>query len=180
MKNSNAIILILISIGLFYTFIDPQYQKTKALRAEADQYENVLENVEALSETRDQLLARLSSLPSSEIERLSKVLPDNIDTVRLALDLDSIAAKYGITLRNVQVETRSDENTNVIRDTTGQLYESIKISFTLISNYENFRKFLGDVERSIRLSDIRTVSFRTTETGLTEYKIIIETYWLKK
>ncbi|MDB5194687.1 MAG: hypothetical protein JWN50_701, partial [Parcubacteria group bacterium] len=48
MKNSTAVILVLISVGLVYTFIMPEYGKIQSLRAEAAAYNGVIANVSDL------------------------------------------------------------------------------------------------------------------------------------
>ena len=91
MKSNTAIVLLLLSVGLFYTFTNSQYQDVKKLHTLANEYQSVLENVSAIIELRERLLVTYETFPQADIERINKVLPDNVDTVRLALDLDAIA-----------------------------------------------------------------------------------------
>ncbi|MDB5266953.1 MAG: hypothetical protein JWN89_768 [Parcubacteria group bacterium] len=181
MKNSTAIVLILIAGGLFYTFINPQYTKVKGLRDEANKYDEILSNVSTLTETRDSLLMKYRSMPKVELERLSKVLPDNVDTVKLAMDFDTIAAKYGISIKSIQTgEVKNDTGSNIVQPTAGKPYETVGVTFSFVSSYENFRKFMHDIEQSLRLIDVKSVSFETRgDGGLYEYKVSIQTYWLK-
>lgn len=180
MKNPTNLALILLSIGLFYTFTSPEYQKVKALEASASEYNNVLGNISQIAETRDKLLVNYQAIPKSQIDRLSKILPNNVDTVRLALDLDTIAGRYGITLKDVQVETKGDPNAALVVVTDKSLpYEKVIVSFSFISDYANFTKLVNDLEKSLRIMDVKTVSFKALETGLYEHKISVETYWLK-
>ena len=180
MKSTNALILILISIGLFYTFIDPQYERAKALQLEAAEYEHVLDNAELIAATRDDLLIEYEEFPNQELERLEKVLPSHVDTVSLAKDFDTIASRYGISMQGIQVDTSRDQNsTTIIQSSTSAAYEKVTITFTIVSSYQSFRNFLNDIERSLRIIDIRSLSFRSTDSGLYEYSITIDTYWLK-
>lgn len=178
MKHSSAFILILISVGLFYTVITPQKAKIAALNAQADEYSAVLDSVEELQNSRDMLMDKFQSLPAADIEKLTKILPDHVDNVRLALDIDGIAARYGISIRSIQTET---ENPNdLLGDVnTSPYYDKVTVSFDFISNYQNFRRFLADLEQSLRLVDVKSVSFLSTDTGLYDYKISFDTYWLK-
>ncbi len=172
--------MLLICLGVFYTFIDPQYQKTKTLRAEAGDYSNVLKNVDGIAESRDVLLEKYQKIPKNDISRLEKILPDNIDTVRLAMDFDSIASKYGISIKDIRVTSARDNNaTTVAQPVSGGLYEKVSVSFQFTSTYENFRKFVSDIEESLRITDIRSTSFNSTENGLYNYSVTIDTYWLK-
>jgi Tfp pilus assembly protein PilO len=179
MKNSSATILIIIAIGLFYTFTSSQYAVVQNLRAEAEEYQKVLDGAEAISETNASVEDQYRKIPKAEIERLNKVLPDNIDTVRLALDLDGMAGVYGISLKKVQVDRQEEDNTGVISIGNSNPYEKVNVTFTFISNYPNFTRFLADLEKSLRIANVRSIHFQTNTVGLYEHKITIETYWLK-
>lgn len=179
MKNSTATILIIISIGLFYTFTNPQYATVKNLRAEADEYRKVLDGAVAITETSAEVEDRYREIPRADLDRLNKVLPDNIDGVRLALDLDGIAGQYGISLKDVDVERELNDNSGVIAVGDGNVYERATVTFTFLSNYSNFVSFLSDLEKSLRITNVRTIYFQTNEAGIYEHKVSVDTYWLK-
>lgn len=180
MKNTTAFILILVSAGLFYTVISPQYKKVQIRRAEALEYKNIISNLSELTAKRDELLIKYQALPKSEVDRLSKVLPDGVDTVKLAKDLDTIASKYGISIKNIQVNPIKDDNgSSISQGQPNKPYESTTVSLTFVSTYDSFRKFMADMEHSLRIIDIKSVSFTSGESGINEYKVDIQTYWLK-
>jgi hypothetical protein len=180
MTNPRNLILIVLAIGLFYTFGSPQYREVKTLQASASEYKNVIENVSRIAESRDALLVAYEAIPPSEREKLMKVLPNNIDSVRLALDLDTIAGRYGIAVKNVGVSAKADSNSAlaVIPDNRVP-YEKAVVTFSFVSTYENFMSFLGDLEKSLRIMDVKSVSFQVSENGLYEHELQVETYWLK-
>ena len=180
MKNNTAIILLLLSVGLFYTFTDGQYQDVKKLSILSSEYRDVLQNVSAIVELRDRLLITYETFPRAEIERINEVLPDNIDTVRLALDLDGMASRHGISIESVQTEVGSGKEANLIAlPASGRVYEKATVSLSFVSNYQNFMRLLTDIERSLRIMNIKSISFQTSESGLYDYTISVETYWLK-
>jgi len=100
---------------------------------EADEYRKVLDGAVAISETSMDIEDKYRELPKAEIERLNKVLPDNVDGVRLALDLDGIAARYGISLKKVQVDRQLDDNSGVISVGDTGPYEMVNVTFTFVS-----------------------------------------------
>lgn len=180
MKNNNAIILLLLSVGLFYTFTNAQYQSVKELNALANEYKTVLKNVSGIVDLRDKLFVTYSAFPKVETERLNKVLPDNIDTVRLALDLDSMASKHGISIKSVQTVLGANSASGlIVLPEYAKNYEVATVSFSFISNYENFKGFLADIEKSLRIMDVKSVSFQVADSGFYEYQVSVETYWLK-
>ncbi|OHA89258.1 MAG: hypothetical protein A3C70_00215 [Candidatus Zambryskibacteria bacterium RIFCSPHIGHO2_02_FULL_43_14] len=180
MRNNTAIVLLLLSVGLFYTFTNTQYQDVKKLYTLTGEYQNVLQNIIAIAELREALLLDYGTIPKIEIDRISKVLPDNIDTVRLAFDLDGMAARYGVSIKSVQVTVGTNEDAdNVILQGSGEVYEKATISFSFVSDYENFMRLLADIEISLRMMNVKSISFRASESGLYDYQISAETYWLK-
>ncbi|MEX2013974.1 MAG: hypothetical protein WD896_01310 [Parcubacteria group bacterium] len=180
MKNNTAIVLLLLSVGLFYTFTHGQYQEVKELQALSSEYSNVLQSVSGIVELRDRLLATYETFPKEEVERINKVLPDNVDTVRLALDLDGMAARHGVSINSVQASFGSGDSSDlIVLPDDSRTYERATISFSFISNYQNFTRLLSDIERSLRIMDIKSITFQTTESSLYNYQMVVETYWLK-
>lgn len=180
MKNRNAIILIVLSLGLFYTFTNVEYKKVKNLHVLASQYQDVLANVSDIIRLRDSLLVTYEEFPEEDKSRIEKVLPNNVDTVKLALELDSIASRYGITIKDVRVGDETKQDLQIILPEHAPLYEKTKVSFSFISNYENFKRLLSLMEKNLRVMEVQSLSFEANDTGLYEHKITVETYWLKE
>ena len=53
------------------------------------------------------------------------------------------------------MDSESNDNTAVVNDMSGLPYNKVALSFSFISNYQNFRQFLNGVERSVRITDIQ-------------------------
>lgn len=179
-KSTTAVILLLLSIGLFYAFTNGQYREVRELRAVAAEYQNVLQNASAIVALRDRLLVSYEALPKAEVDRIDKVLPDDIGTVRLALDLDDMASRYGISIKNIKATTEASEDAGlVVLPAYASIYGKATVSFSFISSYENFKRLLADLEKNLRIMDIKSVSFQAGEANLSDYQISVETYWLK-
>ncbi len=179
MNKTAATILILVSIGIFYTYISPQYGAAQELSARVAEYRDVVDNVARIADARANLTTVYESIPAAEKERIAKALPSSIDAVGFALDLDTIAAKYGISVKSVQVDTAADPNAPAALPQGTRPYEKAKVSFSIISTYANFTKFLADLERSLRIVEVKSINFKATDTGLYEHQVVVETYWLK-
>ncbi len=182
MSNNTAIVFILLSIGLYYTFTSVQYQEVKDLRVEAAEYKNVLDNAEQILNLRDALQSNYASIPRAEIERLHKALPDNVDTTQLALDLDGITSRYGVSLKNVLITSPQDyiDPSLIVLPENQPPYGKSSVTFAFVSSYENFRNIIVDVEKGLRLLDIREISFTAnTDVTLYEFRITADIYWLK-
>lgn len=179
MRRPSTIILIVLAIALFYTFTLPQYNKSKVKRLEAAEYTNVIDNVEKITEKRNELFLKYESISQAELDKLLKVLPDNVDTVRLALDLDTIASRYGIAIDSVQVEKDGSGQGLIVLPEYEAPYDKVTVSFNFVSNYRNFISFLADLERSLRITNVRSIDFQVGDSSLYEHRLVIETYWLR-
>ena len=178
MKNSTALVLLVLSVALFYSFILPYYDKVGVLREQSAKYQEILNNIVELAQKRDDLDVKYANIPAEEIIRLEKVLPDNVDTVNLAMNLDSIASKYGISINAIKaVEANNQAGFEIVQSTAGP-YAPVTISFSFVAGYRDFRNFIEDIEQSLRIIDIKSVSFNSSETGLYDFSISADTYSL--
>lgn len=171
------LLLLAVAVGLFFGYIDPMYQEVKALRAEESRFNEALNQSRELQRVRDTLLSRFNTFSQSDLERLRKLLPDNVDNVRLILDIDSIASKYNMRTRNVTVSSASTESA-VIGTDKGAV-DSVILSFSVAAEYEDFIRFLKDLESSLRIVDLVGLTFETAGGNAYNFNVSIKTYWLK-
>ena len=179
MKALLPVLFVVIAVGLFMGFINPAYKNIKELRLEEAEFDAALTRAKELQTIRDQLLARYNTFARSDLTRLGKLLPDHVDNVRLILDLDGMASRYGMRVRNVAIE---NDTARVQKGQVGPdegAYESVVLSFVVSGTYDTFRSFLIDLEKSLRLVDVVGLSFTANETGIYDVTVRIKTYWLK-
>ncbi|PIT97013.1 hypothetical protein COT82_00085 [Candidatus Campbellbacteria bacterium CG10_big_fil_rev_8_21_14_0_10_35_52] len=176
------IIFILISIGLFFIYIDPVYSDIQLKISERNEFNNALDKSRELREVRDRLLSLYNTFSTNDLDNLKKLLPDNVDNVRLILDIDYIASTYGMRIKNVTINKKDNREVGVIGP-SNKLFESVKLSFSVVSSYDNFIQFVRNIEKSLRVVDITEVSLIQQGDEINnltyEYRIGLETYWLK-
>ncbi len=185
-------ILILLSIASFILFTSPTYKEIKTLKQEAAAYDAALTNALNLQKVRDTLSEKYRSLTPEQIDRLSKLLPDNVDNIRLIIDIQRIATNYGMLLTSVKFDTLAADPLPVSPDAVQgtpetileeeKEYGSFNLEFNTAASYQTFLLFLADLEKSLRIIDISSINFTsdTEETGDTyKYGFKIKTYWLK-
>lgn len=188
------IIFLIASVGMFFGYVDPNYKgradfvesdyKTygvKQLRLESEQYNNTAKNSNEVTKTRDSLISKKASISNEDQDRLSKLLPDNVDNVKLILEISNIAEKRSLSIRNIALENDSNKSNkdNTIIGPDNSLYGTVSLKFSVISSYESFLDFLNDIENNLRLVDVTDISFTATEGNFYEFTFNIVTYWLK-
>jgi Tfp pilus assembly protein PilO len=184
MKNTSIIIYIAIAVGLFFTFIDPTYKDIKSLEIRRQDNENMIKKAHELRAKREDLMNKYNSISLEDRNKLNKLLPETVDNVRLILDIDNIARNYGIVLRGISISGEIGENNQnpQIVDRTGRKYGIITLSFSFNAPYETFKKFLRDLENSLRLVDVNSFTLSAGGQGssdLYNYSLSLNTYWLR-
>lgn len=177
------IILVGAALGLFVLYTNPTYQEIKGRKAEVASYDEALNKSQELRAVRDQLLAKRNTFPAEFVQKLERMLPDNVDNIRLIIDINNIAARHQLALSDVELGAVGDspvERNATAVGASGDAVGSVTVGFSTTATYEDFLTFLADIEHSLRLVDVETLSFKAAgEGGLSNYDMTIRTYWLK-
>ncbi len=207
MNNAISIVLILASIGIGLFYIKPVYQgdtggaeiekkSVKELKIERTRYEAALTKMKEIIEIRNGKLTKYNSIKENERQKIAKMIPNNIDSIRLIIDVDNIARAYGMSLRDISisddvVKEEKREGTSIVADP--KPYSYINLDFSLNGSYDNLIAFVGDLEKSLRVVDFDKIRIeedkssnqesgktKKTVTGELLYKMTasIKTYFI--
>ncbi|MDP4020733.1 MAG: hypothetical protein Q8P58_01680 [Candidatus Adlerbacteria bacterium] len=176
------VLLVASAIGLFTLYTNPAYQGIKDLQKQVASYDEALDKSQELKRTRDQLISRRNTFPAESLQKLEKILPDNVDNIRLIIDINSIAARHSLSIKNLELGTVSDSASSgnaLAVGSSGSAVGSVDLGFTVSASYDNFLSFLQDLEHSLRVVDIESMSFSVNpEFPVNDYTFTIRTYWL--
>lgn len=174
------LLLIAIAVGGFLKFTDPVFEEIKTLQAEKDTLNRALGNAKKLREAQDKLLAEFRNIPAEDLNRLNKLLPDNVDNVRLIIDINNIARPYGMTIRNIQIKTDEGRTEDSVIQDGSDKQGVVTLGFSVSGSYNNFKSFIADLARSLRLVDVTATTFSAAaDRDVYDYSVEIKTYWLK-
>ncbi len=171
---------------MFYT--QPTYDQVLALELEVGEYNQALEKAAELQALKQSLLSRYNAFNPADIDRLHKLLPDHVDNVRLVLDLDNLAGRHGMALQNVTLSnpTATQEKGAIGAIGSGrEKFQSLTLKFAAHGTYADFRGFIEDLERSLRIVDLVSLSLQEGSDNKPgqepryRYDITVRTYWLK-
>ncbi len=185
MRSLIPIFLVAVSLGLYYTYINPQYAAVQELKSQSNQYQLALDKAKELEQERDVLLTKYNNFSQEDINRINRILPNKVNTVKLITDIDSVAARYGITIRSVSVTQTNLDNAQAVvtEGVPEKLYNTTTIAFKFSSTYPNLVQFLKDLEKSVQMIDMQFVRFEVGESddssGVHSYEVSFNTYWLK-
>ncbi len=187
-KNATAVILIILSIGIYFTFTRAKIKEIRDVQRVNSEYQKAIENSTTLVKVRDKVLDEYNSISEDDKQRLNKLVPDNVDNVRLIIDVkDDIAARRGLLLKNIKTESPTAQKTDSRPVVEGaepppapEKYGVVTLSFSVSGGYESFVSFLQDLEASLRIIDVARLSIAANDTGTYDFNVDVKTYWLKQ
>lgn len=198
MKTLTGVLTLAVAAGVFFVYTRPAYQSIQAIQSDIAQYDRALEKAKELAELKQTLLSRYNTFSASSLERLNRLLPDHVDNVRLVLDLDGIASRYGMAIQNViisRVDEKAQQQATVIGALSAQVstYDSLTLQFSTEGTYEDFTRFLQDLEGSVRIVDLVALKIEADKQAKRDekgeliivpnerykYDVTVRTYWLK-
>lgn len=181
MKLTPAIFLIL-SLSIFFIFITPEKEKIEKLEIERKSLEADNQKAIEYQSKKNELIEKFrSSVSPVQEDRLKQFLPDSVDNVRLLIDLDAIAAELGLIIGNTAFNSGGEGDRERTDTSDEGLYETITLSFSFVSNYDDFKSFLRLLQQSLRLIDVTDITVQTSnDPEISTYKFVINTYWLKR
>lgn len=196
-----SVLGLIIAGAVFFLYTKPAYDNTHALQAQIGEYNQALDKSAELQKLKNTLLSRRNAFDPAAIDALHKMVPDHVDNIRLILDMDSVAGRFGMSLQNVVISnpaSESSDKTVIGAINAGkQKYDSLTLKFTTRGTYSNFVQFMEELESSLRIVDV--VSLTVTPDGSMmrpsspedsartptqlestyRYDITIRTYWLR-
>lgn len=178
-----TILLIGLAGLVFFRFAQPVLDEIGTRRDEKALLEAGLENAKKLREVQEQLLAVYNSFSTADLDSLNKFLPDHIDIVRLVIDINTIAERSGMGIKNIRLSLTEEEKAAVAgEEATAAARPASGVAifgFSVTGPYTNFQSFVSDLAQSLRLVDVKTLELIPREDGLNEYNLEVQTYWLK-
>src|SRR3989338_2522697 len=104
-------VLIAAAIGLFAMYTNDAYQGPggiKSLQSRVSAFDEALDKAQELKANRDELISKRNTFSVENVQKLERILPHNVDNIRFIIDINSIAARHSLSLKNVSLGTVSD------------------------------------------------------------------------
>lgn len=185
------ILAFIVSITLFFTFIEPTFNRYKQIDLEILNYKAAVDDAGKLQERVEKLKAEKEAINIADMSRLMDFLPDSVDEVAVVLILDKLATAHSLVIEGIKVKSTAAEGSSggagqsaytfaddeknanaevigadgtVVRKPQDNL-ETTALSFSVTGEYENFRSFVADLEKSLALIDISTLAIQEASEG---------------
>jgi Tfp pilus assembly protein PilO len=175
------LILIIIAITAFFMWVNPHYANVKVLGADLAESNKALGQVAELESVRASLVDKENSFTEDNLTRLQKLLPDNVDNIRLFLDMQGVASRYASSIQEISVANQDQKTTTTQAiGPSNKEYGQMILSFSINISYENLSLFLKDLENSLRVVEIKSLAFTADDKNPNLYKVSIgiNAFWL--
>ena len=191
-------ILVGVSVAGFLMFTNPLYNEINIQKQKSVSLNQALDNAKTLREERDKLTKKFNSISEEDRGKLEKLLPDNVDNIRLILEIEKIAGPYGMLLKEVKYNPTPKKSTTGggagdvaqggIDPASNKAYGILDLAFSTQGTYDNFIYFIKDLEKNLRIVDVSSIDFSSNSgpqdskiptESFYKYNFKIKTYWLK-
>ena len=199
MKFLLPIINLALAAGLFFMVTDKMFVNAPLNEKPADKTESTggiralqtrrIELNTAITEAKklgtriNELNGLYNAISTEQKDRLDLLLPDHVNNIQLIIDVNGIAKRNGMGIKNIKVTTSEDKDSNNPSAkplaSKNQALGTMLLSFSVTGPYSAYKNFLADLASSLRIIDISSTSFNTEDKGIYTYNIELRTYWLK-
>jgi Tfp pilus assembly protein PilO len=196
-RNSTALILVILSIGIYFTFTSGQLDQSRAIKVINDEYLKALDNANELTKKRESLLKDFAKISPTDEENLNKMLPSSVDNIGLVIDIKDMAFNHGLTLKGIKASAPNSQTTPTPQASAGATsraaavgasrldistptLDTVTVSFSVTAPYQEFIRFLQDIESNLRIMDITRLSITSQDSGIYEFNLELKTYWLRQ
>lgn len=186
-----SIALLLISAGVSFVYIVPQYGTIMDLRSKDAALSQALDQAKDIDSISRDLSEKMRSISKDNIDRLARLLPPQFDELRFVNDLQGVGERSGLAVKDLLItDDQMTENQPAapVIQSDGKGYITHKFSFSVSAPYNTFVSFLQDLERSLEFIDITSIRLSASPGSAAgkqpvsssyDYQIEFVTYSLK-
>lgn len=197
-----SIVLVVLALGYFFV-LQPQISSIissnaslNTINAKDTAAQKLANDIEALIKSFNNLEASRNS----DLQKLNSIVPQGEQLAELFVLAEKLAQRRGMSLNSIDVSSLEEktEKKEVPQDSkqapspeiisplsTDQNLQALSINMAVaqimadpnIDVYTEFKSYLDDLESSVRLLDIESVSFSGAQGGLLTMNFTIKTYF---
>jgi Tfp pilus assembly protein PilO len=177
---------IVVALVIFFFYAKPMFAEIKDTQGKTKQFEQAAEKAVELNATLASLVNKARSYREEDIERLTALVPPEINEVKILADLNEIARSHSMLFGNIDVSDVDDSSPSNQPGTPVATPQKVAytdlvattIGFSLIGTYEQFKDFLADIENSLVLLEVANITFDAGEGNLQQYTVSVTAFSL--
>ena len=192
-----SFVVLILSVIFAFLYVKPEWDLVQEHRGNIVTLDETLQKSSTIEQLINETGQSLKNVPEENLSRFATFLPQTIDDIRLANNIQHLGYTDNVVLENIKVTKEggvSETTTTTGRGaqdvlSSNKKYNTTKVSFSLTAPYGVFLVFLNDLETSLGLIDVTSLSFAlepnttggiiTTGPPLYRYTIEAVTYSLQ-
>jgi hypothetical protein len=156
--------LLVISFGIFFTYTQPVIGEIKTIQDETFAYTDAVNKASEFNAKLSDLVSRMNSFRTSDVESLETYLPDEVDELTVLSDIETVARKNDVRIVSMAASKVDEAASEGEVNFEGEIIELPKISsrdfeVSLSAPYENIKQMLRDLEQNKYLLEVVAFDF---------------------
>ncbi len=171
---------LILSLSVGYVFVYSPWAEISDLNNTKSQYGEFLETISKIEVKKNDLQNQFNQISEEDRRDVNTVLPTSLNYVKLVSEIDNVAKKYGIIIDKINLNhIDSSVGDSVANAAPAKPYRSSILGFSFGSDYKKAMAFIDELEKSMRILDIRSMKIEENKDFGYLYTVQFETYWLK-
>ncbi len=170
------------AIVVFFTWTQPMLDSVKGLSEQKEILNEKLSSLKEIEKERENILDSYNSVGDTNREKVGKILPSSMKEMDLIVELENMAANSGVALKDVNISDAGKEQKSTGGAKTGEAFYPNEIGLIIKASgpYQSFKEFLKSIETNLRIIDIESLDFISGDVDSYEYNLKIKSYWKEK
>lgn len=171
---------LILSLSVGYVFVYSPWAEISDLNNTKSQYGEFIDTISQIESKKNELQNQFNQISEDDRRDINTVLPTSLNYVKLVSEIDNVAKKYGIIIDKINLsQLDSSVGDSVANAGPAKPYRSSILGFSFGSDYKKAMSFIDELEKSMRILDIRSMKIQEDKDNGYMYSVQFETYWLK-
>lgn len=202
-KVLQQLIVLGLSIGIVFLFIQPKFHELRELQVETTEYASAVARATEFNQLLSSLLNEIDAISQRDLEALETFLPLEINPIVVSRDLEQIATDNGMIINSITLREAEDANSTNRRLTSptyaqdtatasssasnaayGQQLLTQQFDMSVTGSYASFKAFMRGIEAnqyplrvvSLSVGDVNSATAVSGNNAFISYTVTVETY----
>lgn len=170
--------MIVLSVGIIITFVEPTFTKIGELQDDIVVYQAEQDKVSGVNAQLSSLIGVLNSVPAADQRKLLRYMPDEVDTISVVRDLLLISEEAGVVYLSAAPAGEADS----LQDQEERLSSSVALpreylfNLSVEATYDQMKTLFRLIEQNDYPLEVHGVSVATKEGGFLTVDISLSAY----
>ena len=163
------VVLIVTSLVIIFTFINPSFETIRATQNETYQYQEAVGKATELNARLQELVMTKESFDPADLDKLERLVPTKIDKLQVMKDIESIFENRSIKINSLSANDEISPALGVtvegqpVVEGVSVTYQDFEITFT--GTYEQLKEVLTLMEANATLLEIMELNFEVAASS---------------